>query len=132
MIEFEKTRSVKKDRQIVVELVLGLQVGDAIIIKTRPIGSSREGPLDALGKDLVASKDIQDLRDNYWDVAVEDMRDRFLLVLWDALFLTACEKWTQDGFSNTTAAEALELGYYFNKGQRFSKKPLFDRILFLY
>ena len=92
MIEFEKTRSVKKDREIVAELVLGLQVGDAILIKTRPIGTSREGPLDALGKDLVASKDIQDLRDNYWDVAVEDMRDRFLLVLWDALFLTACEK----------------------------------------
>ena len=91
MIEFEKTRSVKKDRKIVAELVLSMEIGQTIIIKTRPIGTSREAPLDALGKDLVASKDIQDLRDNYWDVAVEDMRDRFLLVLWDALFLTACE-----------------------------------------
>ena len=132
MIEFEKTRSMKTDRQIVVDLVLGLEVGQAIIIKTRPIGTLREAPLDALARDLVASKDIHDLRDNFWDVSLEEMRDRFLLVLFDALFLSACEKWTQDGFSNTTAAEALELGYYFNKGQRFSKKPLFDRILFLY
>ena len=49
-------------------------------------------------------------------------------MLWDALFLSACEAWTKQEVTNTTAQEALELGYWFNRGQRISQKPLFEGI----
>ena len=48
--------------------------------------------------------------------------------LWDALFLSAAEVWTNDQVSNTTAAEALELGHWFQRGQMISKRSLFDGI----
>ena len=50
------------------------------------------------------------------------------MVLWDALFLTQCEAWTEDGVSNITARDALEFGWWFQKGQSFSRKPLFEGI----
>ena len=46
--------------------------------------------------------------------------------LWDALFLTACDRWTEDKVSNTTSFDAWELGYWFHRGQQNSKKPLFE------
>ena len=46
--------------------------------------------------------------------------------LWDALFLTACERWTTDKMSNITFADAWELGSYFHRGQQNSKRPLFE------
>ncbi len=49
-----------------------------------------------------------------------------LLCLWDALFLTDCERWTDLRVSNTSPSNALEMGYWFHRGQEHSKRPLFE------
>jgi hypothetical protein len=49
-----------------------------------------------------------------------------LLCLWDALFLTDCQRWTDLRVSNTSPSNALEMGYWFHRGQEHSKRPLFE------
>ena len=45
-----------------------------------------------------------------------DALDRMLLCLFDALFLTQCETWTESGVSNLPADETPELAKYFIRG----------------
>ena len=49
-------------------------------------------------------------------------------VLWDALFLDQCTKWTRDGVANLPSDECLELARWFLRGQAGSSKALVDGI----
>ena len=56
--------------------------------------------------------------------------DRMLLCLFDALFLTQCETWTESGVSNLPADETPELAKYFIRGLKVGEKPIFDAMRF--
>ena len=109
----------------VAALVRSMREGDPVCVKLRPLGTSREPPLDTFARELM----IRPYR-SFCELAgkrpIEEMRDRLLLSLWDALFLSACVRWTTEEVTNTTPSDALELGYWFHRGQQNSKKPLFE------
>ena len=56
---------------------------------------------------------------------VQEMRDLLFVALWEALFLTSCETWSEQGVANTSPADAYELGWWFKRGQDIAQKPLF-------
>jgi hypothetical protein len=112
-------------RSAVAGLVRTLQEGEAVRVKLRPLGTNRAPPLDTFARELMRELPFSALAKGK---PIEEMRDRLLLCLWDALFLTACERWTTVEVSNLTPSAALELGYWFNRGQENSKKPLFDSL----
>ena len=96
----------------------------------RPLGTARPPILDTFGRHIMVRYPEITLRQlmAVSECTIEEVRDKILLCLWDALFISASEQWTKDGVANTTAAEALELGNCFGKGQQFSKWPLLDGI----
>jgi len=126
MIEVEATTLIKQ-RKNIADLVRAIEVGDPLKVKLRPLGTCREPLLDTFARDIM-SIPYTTIRQLINDNTIEDVRDKMLLVLWDALFLSASEAWTNQNVANTTAADALELGWWFQKGQTVSNKPLFEGI----
>ena len=133
---YEKGASVQNVRLQTAALVRSVQVGNAISVKMRPMGTIRRPPLDAFGNKLmerVARRkespflSLERIADGR---SASAMRDFILVALWDALFLTACEHWTNQPqkVTNTTAAEALELGWWVHRGQEIGREPLFNGI----
>jgi len=127
MVEAQEP-TLMKSRQKVAEIIRSLEVGQCLKVKLRPLGTCRQPPLETFTRDLMKTpyKTIRDLLTTH--DAIEEVRDKLLLVLWDALFLSASEAWTNDDVSNISARQALEFGWWFEKGQAFSKKPLFEGI----
>ena len=39
------------------------------------------------------------------------MRDLLFVALWEAMFSTSCENWSEQGVANTSRADAYELGW---------------------
>ena len=114
-------------------LVRGLHVGTAVNVKLRPMGTCRQPPLDGFAKkELMKSSRKGGPPRRFETVAqgrsVQKMRDLLLIALSDALFLTACEHWTLSDKANTSAADAWELGWWFNRGQELGSRPLFNGI----
>ena len=124
--------TVQERRAESASLVRSMRVGTAVSVKMRPMGTSREPPLDRFGKDLMKKSNkagpFKRLEKIAGDRSVQEMRDLLLLALWDALFLTACEHWTEHKVANTSAADAHELGGWFLRGQDIGKEPLFNGI----
>lgn len=122
-----------ESRALVASHVRALEVGRALNVKLRPMGSVREPPLDPFGKELM-QKNKADAFVTAREIAagkhtVQEMRDLLLVALWDALFLTACEHWTElETVTNTTPSDAHELGWWFLRGQEIGKEPLFNGI----
>ena len=126
MIEVE-ARTLTDRRAKIAEVVRSLNEGDTIKVKMKPYGTCREPPMDPFSRDLMKNPDktVQQL---LIDSSIEEVRDRLLLSLWDSLFLACSEVWTEDQVANTSATQALELGYWFHRGRTFSKKPLFEGV----
>ena len=126
MIEAKETALIKQ-RVKVAELMRSIEVGQALKVKLRPLGTCREPILDTFARDIM-SIPHKTIRQLITHSTIEDVRDKMLLSLWDALFLSASEEWTNQNVANTNAADALELGWWFQKGQAVSNKPLFEGI----
>ena len=129
VVEVDEALPVETRRAKVAELVRSLAEGEPVRVRQRPIGTSREPPLDTFARALT-KQPYKTFRELSGDRSMEEMRDRLLLCLWDALFLAASVTWSTDPsrVSNVTAADALELGYWFHRGQQNSKRPLFEGI----
>ena len=95
------------------------------MVKFRPLRSRRASPLDLVGRELMVASS---LREAFPDKTTEEILANLLVLLWDALFLTACENWTNQQVSNTTPADAMELGMWFNRGQEMGRESLFTGI----
>ena len=65
--------------------VRGIKIGHHVMVKTRPFHTSREPPADKYSKNLMKSQSFETF---VHDKSIEDVRDRFLLCLFDALFLS--------------------------------------------
>ena len=61
-------------------------------------------------------------------LSIEEVLDRLLLSLWDALFLSQSIQWTEDNVANLPSDEANELARWFLRGQAVGAKPIFDGI----
>ena len=106
--------------------------GKTLPVHTRPVGTIRTPPMDdfamaLLRKDLT----LQKAAANEGLKTKAGTLDRMLLCLFDALFLTQCETWTESGVSNLPADETPELAKYFIKGLKVGEKPIFDAMRFL-
>ena len=88
-----------KSRRKVAELLRSLHIGQQLKVKMRPLGTCREPPLDPFARQLMKTP-YKNLRDLTLTDTIEEVRDKLLLSLWDALFLTASETWTKDGVAS--------------------------------
>ena len=126
------SRMTFAERRSAIATAVRRMVGKTLPVHTRPVGTIRTPPMDdfamaLLRKDLTLQK----------AAAEEGLKtkaatlDRMLLCLFDALFLTQCETWTESGVSNLPADETPELAKYFIKGLKVGEKPIFDAMRFL-
>ena len=85
MIEANESTLIK-NRKAVAELVRSIEIGKALKVKMRPLGTCRQPPLDTFGRQImeIPYKMVRQLSAGS---SVEEVRDKMLLVLWDALFL---------------------------------------------
>jgi hypothetical protein len=100
----------------------------SLTFHSRPLSSAKAMSLSVMGKAL-AGKDSLEKIAARWKPApldIAELLDEMLLVLWDALFFTACEKWTALGVANISAQRTNLLGHCFLKGIKQGKKPLQD------
>ena len=74
-----------------------------------------------------ADTSLQDLA-HAQGLSIEEVLDRLLLSLWDALFLSQSIQWTEDNVANLPSDEANELARWFLRGQAVGAKPIFDGI----
>jgi len=121
-----KTKEVAESRRIVASLVRGAQVGSPVRVRLRPMHTAREPPLDKTGKNLMRASCFERFAESF--AGALETRDALLIQLWDALFLTQCEQWSALKVSNTTAADALELAWWFQLGGTIGKQPIFNGI----
>ena len=82
-IEVDASRSLAERRRQVVDVVRSLNEGDALRVKRRPFGTSRQPPMDAFARELV-SRPYDKLACICADSSPEKTRDRLLLALWAA------------------------------------------------
>ena len=61
-------------------------------------------------------------------LSLEDVLDKLLLTLHDALFLQQATAWTRQGVANLAADDTLNLAHWFLKGQAVGNRPIFDGI----
>ena len=123
----ETKGSVATARKTLVAEIRNLSEGDSVIVKTRPMDSSRAPLLDHFSERMMRATTLEDIRsESSTPIDAEEMRNYLLLSLWDALFLAQAEWWTANDVANTTAANAWELGMWFHRGMKLGKKPLFD------
>jgi hypothetical protein len=93
----------------------------------RPFKSKKRAPLlDAFGRALVESEQKAKKLAREWDLSIEQLMDKMLLVLWDACFLAQADEWTRRGQANLHADETLEIARWFLRGKAVGAKPIFD------
>ena len=126
MIQAEES-TLMKSRANVAEIIRSLEVGQSLKVKLRPLDTCRKPPLETFARDIMKVP-YKTVREFTQECSTEELRDKLLLILWDSLFLSQCESWSKDNVSNISARDALEFGWWFQKGQAFSKKPLFEGI----
>ena len=103
-----------------------IKTRETVRVLTKPLWTERAPLLDKFGVAMAKSGIKAVARE--WDLTIEDVFDRMLIVLWDALFLAQSEDWSRRGLANTPADETLELARWFLRGQKVGAKPLFDGI----
>ena len=124
--------TIQRRRKAAAELVRSHDLAKPISVKFRPDGTCRTPPLDGLAKSLVTGTDafVKSLKKK-GKYQVTTMRDELLLRLWDALFLTACEHWSEPDrlekgkehwVTNTTLKDTQEFAWYFWRGQEIGRQ----------
>ena len=119
---------MEDQRRHVACTVRKLADGVQVRIKTRPRRTPRAATMDPFSESLF--EDNISLRDlaHAQGLSIEEVLDRLLLSLWDALFLSQCIQWTEDNVANLPSDEANELARWFLRGQAVVSKPIFDVI----
>ena len=99
---------------------------ETIVVRMRPVDSNLAPPLDDVGKAML-TKHIRKFADDL-ALSKEQLFDKMMVVLWDALFLRQCEDWTNRKVANLRQDETLELARWFLWGQAVGDKAIFDGI----
>ena len=83
VLDVPVSRCVEESRKSIVQLIMGLEPGDAVRVKTRPMDSRRRPLLDTFGRFLMqnGTRSLEHLR-TVMDMSIEDARDHLLLVFW--------------------------------------------------
>jgi len=124
--------TIQRRRKAAAEIVRSHDISKPITVIFRPLKTCREPPLDGLAKSLVTGTDafVKSLKKK-GKYQVATMRDELLLRLWDALFLTACEHWSEPDrldkgkehwVTNTTLKDTQEFAWYFWRGQEIGRQ----------
>ena len=115
----DREASVEDMRAQTVEWLRAVHVNEAVSVKMRPMGTCREPPLSPWTKKTLMKRRKADVYKTYQFVSkgktVQEMRDLLFVALWEALFLTSCENWSEQGVANTSRADAYELGWWFKR-----------------
>jgi len=94
---------------------------------TRPIETELAPPMDDTAKALFTESALKDLASDR-ELSQQGLLDAMLLVLFDALFLNQCKRWTKNDVANFQSTECMELARWFLRGHQCSSKALFDGI----
>ena len=128
----DRDASVEYIRAETVEWLRALRVNEAVSVKMRPMGTCREPPLSPWTKKTLMKRQKGGEYKPYHLViqhrTVQEIRDLLFVALWEGLFLTSCETWSEQGVANTSPADAYELGWWFKRGQEIASQPLFKGI----
>jgi len=95
---------------------------------TRPRETELAPPMDETAKALfIVTSTLEDLASDR-HLSQQELLDNMLLVLFDALFLNQCIKWTGQRVANFQSTECMELARWFLRGHQCCSKALFDGI----
>ena len=96
--------SVEYIRAETLEWLRALHVIKAISVKMRPMGTCPEPPLSPWTKKTLMKRQRAGEFKPYHLViqhgTVQEMRDLLFVALWEGLFLTSCETWSEQGITN--------------------------------
>ena len=117
-------------RDFLVERIRASRPGTQIQVLTRPFGTQLHPPVDPFVKVLADKRNsfqvcAQRAKPQLPENDPQAILDYLLLVLWDALFLDQCIRWTQQKVTNLTVDRTLELGRYFRLGLEVGKEGIF-------
>ena len=124
--------STQRRHKAAAEIVRSHDISKPITVIFRPQNTCREPPLDPLAKAVVGGKaSFEQHLKRKGKFQVATMRDELLLRLWDALFLTACEHWSEPDrldkgkehwCTNTTPKDCQEYAWWFWRGQEIGRQ----------
>ena len=117
-------------RDVLAEWILALRPGTQIQVLTRPFGSQLHPPVDPFVKVLADKRKSFQMcarraKPQLPENDPQAILDYMLLVLWDALFLDQCIRWTQQKVTNLPVDHTLELGRYFRLGLNVGQEGIF-------
>ena len=103
----------------------------SVRVLLRGYRTQRSPPLDDMGRRIL-DEDLtaKDIAEGWQPKALSqgELLDRFLLTLWDALFLRQSEEWTRKKVSNVGARDTIDLASWWLRGQNVGKHPLCDHL----
>ena len=124
--------TIQRRRKAAAEIVRSHDIPNPITVIFRPQSTCWEPPLDPLAKAVVGGRtSLEQHLERKGKLQVATMRDELLLRLWDALFLTACEHWSEPDrldkgkehwVTNTTLKDTQEFAWYFWRGQEIGRQ----------
>ena len=97
---------------------------DWLRVRMRPYGTCRAPLVDEFATKL-RDKTVEELE---VELTKQEILDRMLLCLFDALFLKQSERWSNAGVANLNVDETPELARWFLRGRNVGSKPIFDGI----
>ena len=123
------SKELRERRAAVVAAIRDDREGGLCVLM-RPLRTERAPPVDDMGKAMDSNETMWRIAKDWPGMAlsIEDTLERMLLVLWDGLFLTQAEAWTNGGVANLPSDETLELARWFLRGRQVGSKPIFDGI----
>ena len=127
------TRSRSKDTRrkqyaAAVRQLLRPETGGLLLVRTRPIGTPLAMDLDEMGRAMVGGATAAAIAAAWTPEPLSSQQtfEKMMLVLWDALMLTASERWTARGVANLGHERTHLLAQCFLRGQAVGKRPLHD------
>lgn len=114
------------DKVSVAAAILRMEPNEYMEVLTRPCGTSRAPPLNAFAKKMLAKR-VDDLMKED-AIEPQQLLDKMLLCLHDALFLQHSERWSKAKVANLKVNETPELARWFINGYKLASKPIFDGI----
>ena len=131
LVEVSTTGTLQDQHERVVAFVRSCRGDMPLQVLLRPESSIDASLVDETAKALLNDTAPLQAICQRWKggaLSKEEILDRLLLVLWDAVFARQCDDWTQRGLANLSLADARDLGHWFVQGQKEGERPLFDGI----
>ena len=124
-----RTRAARRRVRAAAVQQLSRSDSDILRVRRRPRGTPLAMDLDDMGKAMMTEETAQAIADSWTPkLTKEQLLDKMLLVLWDALMLSASERWTALGVANLHHERTHLLAHSFLKGQAIGSRPLHDGI----